>query len=89
MKLHILTEAQEKMLDKTRHEYTRMDIVDLSMLSSAISSLVQVMILFEMHKDAQRVEDSYHSPSIFNILEMLIEPINGFFGEGAPMAQEE
>ena len=88
MNLFILTETQEKQIDHKRIEYTKRDVVELSVLSSAITSLTQAMIVFHMNKDGQEVDPDYSDVSIFSILEMLIKPINRFLGKGAPMQEK-
>ena len=88
MNLYILTEAEEKQIDRKKLEYTSKDVVQLACLSSAITSLIQAMIVFHMNKDGQEVDSGYCDDSIFSILELLIKPIDRFLGEGAPMCKE-
>ena len=88
MNIGILTKSQEEALDKGIHEYTKHDINELCILSSAISSLVQVTSVFLMYEDG-RENDQGHTRSIFNILELLIKPIDRFLSEGAPKAPKE
>ena len=88
MDIGIFTESQEEILDSGRHEYTRDDINELSILSSAISSLVQVTSIYLIYA-GEREEAQDHVQSIFNIMELLIKPINRFLSEGAPIAPKE
>jgi hypothetical protein len=87
MNIAILTEDQEKILNDKRHEYTEQDILDLSILSSSISSLIHVMSVFYMYEDG-RESDQGHELPILGILEMLIKPIDRFLNAGAPITQK-
>jgi hypothetical protein len=88
MNLYFLTETQEKELSENRYEYSKEDINDMGIISSNISSLIQAMIVFHIYKDSTSVKDCYCENDIYNILEMLIEPINTFFLSGAKVKPE-
>ena len=87
MKMTILTESQEEILDTKLYKRTKQDINELAILSMAISSLVQVMTVFQLYCD-EREEDQGHVIPILNILELLIKPIDRFLQAGAPKAPE-
>jgi len=69
---------------KSKLQYSKQDITDLSILSSAITSLTQAMIVFHKYKDSTEVDPEYNEMNIYTILDLLIKPINDFFLEGAP-----
>jgi len=78
----VLTDRNEPL------EYSKQDITDLSILSSAITSLTQAMIVFHTYKDSTEVNPEYNELNIYTILELLMKPINNFLLEGAPIEKE-
>jgi len=86
--LCFLTENQEKKINHGIHEYTEKDILELAGLSSSIEALCYVMTMFYLDQE-NRQEFSGREITIFEILSLLIKPIDDFLSESAPMKEKE
>ena len=84
MELCLLTKAQKKTIDQTLYEYTEQDIRELASLSSSISALVDCMIMYHLYEKKEQCRDI----PIYDILKLLIKPIDDFLSEGGPMREE-
>ena len=89
MELMLLTEDQKKLVERTPYRYTDHDVLELSCLASQIQSITHVMILFHLAKDEGRAEDQGRELPIFEVLNLLIKPIEEFLNEGAPMQEKD
>ncbi|MDR0474712.1 MAG: hypothetical protein LBH43_13700 [Treponema sp.] len=87
MDLHILTTAEEKILLSKHHKYTSKDVNDLSILSSAIEDLSNIMIDYYLSQNDWG-EDG-RVLSVFSVLDLLSKPISRFLNEGAPVREAE
>jgi hypothetical protein len=90
MELMLLTEEQAKAVkERGRYGYTDHDINELAVLAGQIEALTHVMIVFLVDKELGREDDEHKELPVFEVLNLLIKPINEFLSEGAPLQETD
>ena len=78
LKLAFLTEEENTARQHGRKVYTDSEVNELSIMASGLKDLIQIMGRYCL-----REEDLVPCISAFNIMELLIDPIQDFLYEGA------
>jgi hypothetical protein len=78
LKLAFLTEEENAKIEQTRKVYTDYEVTELSIMATALKDLTGIMNIYTCREKNLDV-----CASVFNIVELLIDPIQAFLYEGA------
>jgi hypothetical protein len=78
LKLAILTEEENMARLHTRKVYTDSEVNELSIMATALKDFTEIMNIYTCREKNLDV-----CASVFNIVELLIDPIQAFLYEGA------
>ena len=90
MNFYLLPVTEEQRIEiLNKHEYTEKDVDSLHLIGNSIACLVEAMIGYHTENSGIPGTDADVELGSYNILEMLIKPINDFLFEGAKVAKDK